>query len=70
MSRTKLVPSLEKIVLELPLLRWDHIVGSKVKPSDFFKAFVDLARIHKHTLGQHAAFPISESPSIGWRPAA
>jgi hypothetical protein len=41
-----------------------------VKPSDFFKAFVDLARIHKHTLGQHAAFPISESPSIGWRPAA
>ena len=70
MSRTKQVPSLEKIVLELPLLRWDHIGGSKVKPSDFFKAFVDLARIHKHTLGQHAAFPISESPSIGWRPAA
>lgn len=32
-------------IVELPLMRWRDVEGSKVKPRDFFVAFFDLVRI-------------------------
>jgi len=52
----------EAIALELPLGRWDHVGGSKVKPADFFRAFHDLTRIWRATLAPGAAFIPAEGP--------
>jgi glycosyltransferase involved in cell wall biosynthesis len=35
------------VVYELPLRRWSDVRGSKVKPFDFFRALVQLARIRR-----------------------
>tara|TARA_R110001592_G_scaffold363201_1_gene681292 strand:+ start:50527 stop:51342 length:816 start_codon:yes stop_codon:yes gene_type:complete len=38
--------SLEATVYELPLKRWQDVAGSKVKPHDFLKAFIELCSIY------------------------
>jgi len=40
----------EKILFELPLLAWSHVPGSKVKPVDFFRSVLELAKVHRRYL--------------------
>jgi dolichyl-phosphate beta-glucosyltransferase len=40
-------PGPQECVYELPLDRWHDAPGSKVRPTDFLRAFVDLVRIHR-----------------------
>ncbi len=39
-------PALERSVYEMPLVRWHDVPGSKLRPRDFVRAFVDLTRIY------------------------
>jgi glycosyltransferase involved in cell wall biosynthesis len=40
-------PGAEAVIYEQPLRQWHDIAGSKVKPTDFLRAFVELARIDR-----------------------
>jgi glycosyltransferase involved in cell wall biosynthesis len=39
-------PGPESVVYEYPLPHWEDVRGSKVGPADFFRALIELARIH------------------------
>jgi dolichyl-phosphate beta-glucosyltransferase len=37
-------------IFEYPLFSWEDVEGSKVKPRDFLRAFVDVIRIYRRYL--------------------
>lgn len=43
-------PQPEDVIVELPLLRWVDVKGSKLRPRDFITVNLDLIRIHRRWL--------------------
>jgi len=50
MIRHRGIASAAQGIFEFPLFEWKDVAGSKVRPQEFFKAFVQLARIYRHYL--------------------
>jgi dolichyl-phosphate beta-glucosyltransferase len=48
------LPAVQSIIYEFPLHTWHDVAGSKVKPSDFVRAFFGLALIYWKYLRPHA----------------
>jgi dolichyl-phosphate beta-glucosyltransferase len=46
-ARAARLSSIEELVSELPLTQWREVPGSKVKASDFPRAFLELIRIYR-----------------------
>lgn len=44
----------QEAIWEIPLLRWHDVPGSKVRSRDFFKALVEILRIHLHYVRRSA----------------
>ncbi|MDP6981428.1 MAG: glycosyltransferase [Myxococcota bacterium] len=44
------LPSAEQAIYEVPLRRWKDVAGSKIKPADYLRAFVDVLRVYRRTL--------------------
>jgi dolichyl-phosphate beta-glucosyltransferase len=48
-------PAVQSVIYEFPLHTWRDVAGSKVKPSDFLRAFFGLALIYWRYLRPHGA---------------
>lgn len=61
------VSYLRDSIYEFPLPRWYDVAGSKVRPGDFFRAAIDLFRIHRTYLvrggNRRSNSPITVSPA-------
>ncbi len=44
------LPSAEQAIYEVPLHRWKDVAGSKIRPADYLRAFVDVLRVYRTTL--------------------
>jgi len=40
----------EELIYEVPLHRWRDVAGSKIRPADYLRAFVDVLRVYRRTL--------------------
>ena len=40
----------ERVLIEVPVLAWSDVPGSKVKPADFFRGIFELWRVHRRYL--------------------
>lgn len=49
--------SVDDVIHEIPLLRWEDVAGSKVRPLDFVRAFYELWMIHRLWLRKGAVPP-------------
>jgi dolichyl-phosphate beta-glucosyltransferase len=47
-SRRELRP--ERVLVELPLVAWSDVPGSKVSPADFFRGIMDLGKVRRRYL--------------------
>ena len=50
-------PSVDELIHEIPLMRWEDIAGSKLKPLDFVKAIYELGLIHRTWLAKGIVAP-------------
>ena len=73
-GRAGLVADAAEVVYELPLPRWCDVAGSKVRPSDFPRAMLELVTIYRRYLrpGAWAPIPYAEpaAPVASQRRAA
>lgn len=49
-SRNKRMDEVANAIYEFPLHKWEDVAGSKVRPRDFFRAFLDVLKIHRRYL--------------------
>lgn len=57
-------PAAEQAVYEVPLRQWCEVAGSKVKPRDFPKAVLELARIYWTYMRRRASPPQPARPAV------
>jgi dolichyl-phosphate beta-glucosyltransferase len=46
-SRNKKMEDVANAIYEFPLHKWEDVAGSKVRPKDFFRAFLDVVKIRR-----------------------
>jgi dolichyl-phosphate beta-glucosyltransferase len=59
-NRSGTFPRLERSVYELPLVEWEDVEGSKIRPRDFVRAAMDLLLIHRR---YRAKGRVTDTPS-------
>jgi dolichyl-phosphate beta-glucosyltransferase len=58
------LPAFDEEVHELPLMWWEDVAGSKIKPRDFVRAVFELGVIHHASLRKGAPRHVARSSSV------